>query len=451
MTLDGQHPDPAGSGGRPRREGLRPDAGPAPCDRPGARGNPLPLAGSVPDDQRIASIDVLRGVALLGILVVNIQSFSMISAAYLNPAAYGDLSGVHYGAWLVTHVLFEQKFMTIFSLLFGAGIALMADRREARGLSAGAIHYRRMAWLTIFGLLHAHLLWFGDILYFYGICGMLVYPLRRLPRRVLLVAGLGSLAVASMLFVVSGASMTYWPAEQLEAFERDWLPDPQVVDEELATYRGTWLTQMTHRVPTALSFETLIFLTWGLWRAGGLMLIGMALFRERVFSAERSRSFYLSLIGAGLAAGLPLVLIGVVLNQRAGWVATYSLFFGSQFNYWGSVPVSLGYVGATMLVCQTGLVPRLSAALAAVGRTALSNYLLQTVICTTLFYGHGFGLFGSVERGGQILIVVAVWIVQLALAPLWLAHFRFGPAEWFWRALTYVTIPPLRRRAAPVP
>ena len=116
-----------------------------------------------------------------------------------------------------------------------------------------------------------------------------------------------------------------------------------------------------------------------------------------------------------------------------------------QFNYWGSLFVALGWVGLVMLVCKSGVAPRLTGVLAATGRMAFTNYLLQTVICTTIFYGHGFGLFGKVERLEQILIVLAVWVVLLVLSPVWLRYFRFGPAEWLWRCLTYMQAQPMRR------
>jgi hypothetical protein len=134
----------------------------------------------VDDSERIVPVDVLRGVALLGILLMNIQSFSMIGAAYVNPTAYGDLHGANWWVWLLCHILADQKFMTIFSMLFGAGILLMTQHVEARGLRSTRLHYRRMGWLILFGLLHGFLLWDGDILYDYGVGGLIVYLLRKM-------------------------------------------------------------------------------------------------------------------------------------------------------------------------------------------------------------------------------------------------------------------------------
>ena len=406
-----------------------------------------PDAAPVAEAGRIDALDVLRGVAVLGILVMNIQAFAMPEAAYFNPTAYGNLEGANLNVWVAGRLLADQKFMTIFSMLFGASLVLMTDRAEARG-DARRLHYRRMGWLLVVGLLHAHLLWSGDILFLYAVCGMLVYPLRRQPPGRLLVLGLGLLATASVYSVGLGLSIPYWAPEELAGLTLEvWRPTPEMIEEELAAFRGGWLDQQPFRSANALELETLVLITWGLWRAGGLMLIGMALFRIGVFSAERSPRFYLTLIAVAVAVGLPLVAYGIATDFARGW-PLWSFFVGVQLNYWPSIAVSLGYVGAVMLVCRRAALYALTRPLAAVGRTALSNYLVQTILCTSLFYGHGLGWFGSVERVGQIGVVAAVWAVQFVASPLWLRRFRFGPAEWAWRSLTYGVRLPLRRAPA---
>ena len=157
-------------------------------------------SGPVPESKRIPSLDVMRGFALLGILIMNIQSFSMIYAAYFNPTAYGDLSGVHRWIWILSHLLADQKFMAIFSMLFGAGIILMAGRAEASGRSAKALHFRRMLLLIAFGAMHAYLLWHGDVLVIYGMSGLVVYLFRRRSPRTLLI--LGIVLLASFLLLI---------------------------------------------------------------------------------------------------------------------------------------------------------------------------------------------------------------------------------------------------------
>ena len=413
----------------------------SPLDRPGS--------GPVAETARIEAIDVLRGFALLGILVMNIQGFAMPQAAYFNPTAYGDLEGANLYVWLAGRMLADQKFMAIFSMLFGAGIVLMAERSEGSG--GARLHYRRMGYLLVIGLLHAHLLWHGDILVTYAVCGMAVYPLRRLSPGWLAVLGTTLLAVGSASSVTGGLSLDYWQKEELTAFTAEvWRPTPEMIESSLATFRGSWLDQQPARSAEALAFQTFFLIIWGFWRAGGLMLMGMALFKCGVFSARRSPRFYAGLIAAAVAVGLPLQAYGLSLDFERGW-PLWSFFIGAQFNYWPSIAVSLGYVGLVMLACRTPALRRLTRPFTAVGKTALTNYLLQSVLCTTLFYGHGLGWFGSVDRLGQVGLVAGVWAVQLLASPLWLRRFRFGPAEWAWRSLAYATRQPLKRTPVPRP
>ena len=253
----------------------------------------------------------------------------------------------------------------------------------------------------------------------------------------------GSLLIGSIIFLFIGLSMGYIPPDEISEMMNDWKPSAELVQEELTAYRSGWLKQMEKRVATAFFLQTGLFLMWGLWRAGGLMLVGMALFKWGVLTAARSKSFYFGLAAAGLTLGWTLSSFGLVHNFARNW-SLDCLFIGSQYNYWGSIPVSLGYLGLVMLICKSDLGGRLLQSISAVGRTALSNYLLQTVLCTTLFYGHGFGLFGSVERTGQGAIVLAVWIVELVGSSWWVKRFRYGPAEWVWRSLAYGKLQPIR-------
>ena len=408
--------------------------------------DPVPAkAAPVVDTDRIVAIDVLRGFALMGILVVNIQSFAMIDSTLFNPSAYGDLTGVNLWIWYVTHIFFDTKYMTIFSMLFGAGILLMTRRAEEKGIRSKAIHYRRMGILILFGLLHGYLLWIGDILFWYGMSGLLVYLFRRRSPRTLILLGLVSMSIASALSIMSGWSMQYWAEEAVTNMTKSFSPTLENVDKDLAAYRGGWLEQMPLRASSAFAMNTFVLIFWGLWRAGGAMLIGMALFQLGVFSAQRSNRFYSILGAVGVIVGIPVVLYGIRYNFAVGWDSSYIFFYGTQFNYWASVLISLGWIGIVMLIVKAGALTGLTSRLAAVGRTALTNYILQTVICTTIFYGHGFGLYGSVERTGQILIVIGVWILQLIISPIWLRYFRFGPLEWLWRSMTYREIQPIRR------
>jgi uncharacterized protein len=396
--------------------------------------------------ERIRSLDVLRGVALLGILIMNIQMFAMIFPAYFNPHAYGDLTGANYVVWLLSHVIADRKFMAIFSMLFGAGILLMTERREATGQRAAGLHYRRMAVLLVIALVHAYLLWDGDILVTYALCGMVVYPFRRWrPRRLLLTALLLIAVVTVATFVIEW-SMQFWPEDVVQEISDEfWHPPPEDVEETVALYHGSWLGLLPERAASSFGLQTFGMVFENLWRVSGLMLAGMGLFKLGVFSAARSASTYAAMFVVGVLLGVPLVLAGVHYRNLTNWDVQHAFILGGQFNYWGSIPLALAWVGLVMLVCRSAALAAVRPPLAAVGQMAFTNYLLQTVICTTLFYGHGLGWYGQVERVGQFGIVLAVWAVQLALSSVWLRAFRFGPAEWLWRSLTYGRWQPFRR------
>ena len=401
-------------------------------------------AQPISPQERIISLDVLRGFAVLGILVMNIQSFSMIQAAYINPTAYGDLSGINRLVSILSYIFADHKFMTIFSLLYGAGILMLTQRAEARGVRPAGLHYRRTIWLIIFGLLHAYLLWYGDILFKYGACALIAYPFRGLRPGRLLLAGLIIFSVAFGLYLLFGFSIPYWPEEAVQNTEKIWNPGAATIAEQTRAYQGVWLEQMSVRIPEAVGGQTFLLAIRTGWRVLGLMLMGMALMKWGVLTARRSRRFYSYMLVTGFAVGFPLVIVGLILNNRAAWAMEYSLFQGGLFNYWGSIFVSSGYIAIVMLACSSSARGMLIRALSAVGRMAFTNYIVQTLICTTIFYGHGFGLFGQVERKAQILIVFAVWIFQLVASPLWLKHYRYGPMEWLWRSLAYRKIQQMR-------
>ncbi len=431
--------------------------------KPGARRRPDRASAEsrlapIGQSGRIVELDILRGVALLGILSMNIVAFSMPGVAYLDPTAYGDLSGANFLVWTLTHLFAAEKFMTVFSMLFGAGILLMAERAAASGRNPAGPHILRMLWLIVFGLLHAHLLWYGDILFWYGLCGLVVFWLRGLKPVALIGLGIVSIGVASAFMLFGGLTIDHWPPETYNEVMAQLNPSAEAVAQEIAAYRGGWLGQMEHRVPTALDLEISGFLSWAFWRASGVMLLGMALFKLGILTGERSRRLYRGLVLAAVFVGLPIIAWGIHRNFATGWEPSRSFFFGEQYNYWASLIVALGWIGVVIPACrmrtgdrgsQTGRAAaallRLRRSLAAVGRMAFTNYILQTVLCTWIFYGHGLGLFGQVERVDQIAIVVAVWALQLAVSPLWLKRFRFGPLEWLWRALTYGRAPPMRR------
>ena len=403
--------------------------------------NPQALA----EKQRILSLDLLRGIAILGILPMNIQAFSMIGPAYVNPTAFGDLHAANLWVWLVSHVFADEKFISIFSMLFGAGILLTTERIELSGRRSLGFHLRRMAWLILFGLLHGYLLWSGDILFDYGVCGLLVYLFRKRTPRALLVTGMLIFAVAPLLLAVFRWSFPYWPLDQQQGLRQSWHFNTLQAAQQTASYRGGWLEEMHARIPDTAQAETIIFGTFSLWRELGLMLVGMALLKLGVLTAQRPTAFYRRMFWWGLFLGLPITIFGTWRDFAHHWEFVYGFFIGQQYNYWASLALAFAWIGLAMGIAHRAPVGGITRRIAAVGRMAFSNYILDSLLCTALFYGYGFGLFGKVSRVGQLGVVMAIWMVQLGISPVWLKRFQFGPLEWLWRSLTYLQWQTFRR------
>lgn len=404
-------------------------------------------AAPVSGAERIATLDILRGFALFGILVMNIQAFAMIAAAYINPPAVAPTGAAEYAIWLVSHVFFDKKFITLFTMLFGAGIVLMTQRAEAAGNGALSLHYRRMFWLLMIGLIHAYLIWYGDILTAYALIGMVAVFMRHWSPRRLVIVGLALLAVQQGLFALIGAGINMLPPEEIAIIaDESWLATGSHALAEIAAYRGSFAEQLAMRVEQSVAMHFFGIPTEQFLYLLGVMALGMAAFKSGLLTGEWSNRAYLRLAVTGLALGLPLIGLGVVMNENAGWEMTFSLYFGRMPNTLAAPLLAFAYIALVILAARR-FGPAMQAVFAPVGRMAFSNYLAQSIICTFIFYGHGLGLFMEVGRVGQILIVLAIWIAMPFWSRAWLARFRFGPAEWLWRSLVYRKAQPMRRHA----
>lgn len=403
---------------------------------------PSTLGGS--PASRLRSLDLLRGVAILGILPMNIVAFGLPMAAYQNPLALGSISQGEWWSWRIAHLLFDQRFMSIFAAMFGAGILLLGERAPRPGLTVAGRFYRRMGWLLLFGLLHAHLLWYGDILFAYAVCGMLVFPLRRLGSGWLIAIGSAVLAVPIVVFVGLHLAMTISGAEGLGEMRESWAPSAHSIQEATAAYRGGWLEQMPQRVSASLVMQSGVFLLWSLWRASGLMLLGMVLLRWGFLSGRWSTGAYVLGAIVGFGVGGAISGWGLHRNEAIAYAMVDAMTLGAIPNYLGSLFGALGWASAVLAIWRVmGAVP-LVAAFEAIGRTSFSNYLLQTALCTWIFYGHGLGWYGHVDRAHLWLVVLGVWVVQFTATDLWLRWFRIGPVEWVWRSLSEGRLLPLR-------
>jgi uncharacterized protein len=335
--------------------------------------------------------------------------------------------------------------MGLFSILFGAGVLLYAEKPTATGEPPRGLWLRRMFWLLIIGLIHAYLIWDGDILVPYALCGfLLLWWVRRLPASALMAGAVGWLGVGALLQVGYGVAWEQMPEAQRAEEAELWMPTREQAAAQLAAMLATYPEVVADRASFAFMAQTFFFLTFFFWRCGGMMLLGMALYKWGFLDGRRPARDYVRAAAIAIPAGLALAWYGVVALERIRF-AMPQRTAADLWNYTGAVLASVGYAAALILLVKRGSLTRLRRLLAAVGQMALTNYLLQSAITAIVFLGWSFGFAGQVDYAGQLLIVAAIWAVQLAASRVWLDHYRFGPAEWLWRSLTYWQIQPMRR------
>jgi len=383
--------------------------------------------------RRIDALDILRGLVVMGIFLININYFSTPAIERYHPTVHGDFTGLNRWIWILSLTFVKQRLMMIFSVLFGAGLYLMSRSGTARAKGPARTHFARMGWLMVFGLLHAYLIWDGDILVTYAVCGAGVFFLRNLPARVLWV-----LSILLILGPLAPDLPRLFAPREFSADARAWWnPDAEALQTVLQANGGTWWAETRPRILNAFSRQTGGLWTFTLWRVSGLMLLGVLLIRNGFLAARRSRAVYVKTL---LATGVP----GAALSIWGTWY-----YLGSDFDYFvfgreltlafqlGSLTLGAAYMAAMMLLVQADGFVRLKLGLAALGRMAFTNYILQSVIGTLIFFGYGLGLFGLLSRTFLVAICLTVWAVQMGLSVWWLNRFRFGPLEWVWRSLTY--------------
>jgi uncharacterized protein len=430
--------------------------------------DPDMATGAAPADKRIEALDFVRGVALCGILLMNITGFGLPDA-YSNPANSGGATGLNLWAWIITQVGFEGTQRALFSMLFGASTILLVSRLERSGRTDAAdIYYRRNLWLIGFGMVNAFIfLWYGDILYAYGLTALFLYPFRKMAPKWLIVIGVaGFIAGAAWngydtvrlldkqdawaeAVAARDAHRTLTRAQQDavaawgEARE-EFKSTPEEVRQSIDRHHQGYATMFWRVADANAKIQS-----WYMYRyffdIFSMMLIGMALFRRGVLTNERpARLYWLMLIG-GYGIGLTVN----VLETR--WILDHQFsalaFAQANISYdLGRLATTVGHLGALLLFVRSGALGWLRRAFAAVGQMAVTNYLTHSVVCGIFFTGLGF--YGRLERYQLYYVVFAIWLVQLVVSPLWLKHYRFGPVEWLWRSLTYLKPQPMRRRAA---
>lgn len=428
---------------------------------------PTVIAQPVAPAERLTAVDVIRGFALLGILAMNIAAFAWPFSGYQNPYFSGGNDIGSQVSWAICTLFFDGKMMSIFSMLFGGGLVLMANRAKERGAKIAATYYRRIFVLLIIGLVHAYLIWMGDILVSYALAGMLLFLARRFYPSVLIALGICFVIINVALFggFLAYAGFASDVAQQVEAAKaagepveewqegiakgwkegmRDFFePLPEKVQEEVELYQtADYLTIVQHRAPEVFFFQVFGFLFFFLFGGLGRMFLGMGLMKTNLFSGNASLKLLVWMMALGYGFGLSVTAVGAFQL----WMADYNQMtapIGTVLIQLGVIPTALGHIALGLYVYQRGYLPWLTARLAAVGRLALTNYLMQSLLCTFFFYGYALGSFGTMNRLQLWLVVLIIWVFQLFFSPLWLKFFRYGPAEWLWRTLTYGKLQPI--------
>ncbi|WP_298021525.1 DUF418 domain-containing protein [uncultured Parasphingopyxis sp.] len=410
-----------------------------------------------PLDTRFVSLDLIRGIAVMGILLMNIVAFAMPHGAYGNPYAFGGTGPADLAVWATNFVIADGKMRGLFSVLFGASMLLVMERAQAKGDNPLLTHLSRMTWLLLFGAIHAYAIWFGDILMLYAVVGMVACIFRGMAAHRLLALGLSLIFAQAMLF---GLMMLGIMTLRSQALAPDASADivnawadllaqmgPMPPDEaarDLATYRGGYAGILGVRLGEEF-WMPLKANGFSIIETLGLMLCGMAGLKSGFLTGEWERADYRRLLRIGYSIGLPamVILAGLLLASGFGPVAQVGLGWALKtlFNPF----VILGHASLVILWLKASPESRLGARIAAAGRMAFSNYLGTSLVCTTLFYGYGFGLYGEMSRAPLYLVVLAVWILMLLWSKPWLDRFRYGPLEWLWRSLARRELQKIRR------
>ncbi|QZH74162.1 MAG: DUF418 domain-containing protein [Erythrobacter sp.] len=404
--------------------------------------------------ERIASLDLIRGFAVLGILAANIVAFGQPFGAYMWPEAFlvptGDPDN---WMWIAQFVLIDGKMRGLFTLLFGAGLALFMDKAWERGASR-ALQLRRLFWLLVFGLIHFFLIWRGDILILYSVSGFIAVAFLRWSARNLLVIGLLGYVMGGLIYTAT-MGIPYFIAdtamgdipEMAEAREGLVVAQQAAMADDVAETAfmqdGTYLDFVRHNL-SEHSSDPLSNLVIFLFETLPLMLIGMGLYRAGMFNgglSERKQRLW-GWIGLLSGSAVTLLLALWIVGEGLTYWGTLASFTG--FSHLPRLPAVMG-LAALLALWGSHASGWLAERLSAAGRAAFTNYLGTSVLMMLIFHPWAGGLWGELSRPELYLVVLLGWAVMLAWSKPWLEHFRYGPLEWLWRCLTYWRMFPLRR------
>ncbi len=432
------------------------------------------VAAPVQETQRIKLIDALRGIALLGILLMNIPGFSMPD--YFSESFHSNPRSLNFWVDAIITVVFEGKMRALFSMLFGAGILLFVSKKEQTGKPVHFLFYRRMFWLLIFGLIHSHLiLWIGEILYLYAVCGMLAYLFRNINPKYLvmgvpLVAIIGFITETNFYQDIRAKRIAYveattaqknhqtLTAAQTKALktwreiELTMIPNREDAKKNTAKMKSDYQTVAGYLRPIVFDAQTK-YLPIEISDPLALMLLGLALLKWGFLTGDWSSKNYWKVLYIGYGIGLPLVIYSFyydylhypnleanLLQMEKVPINWVDLIYPFQ-----RILLVMAHVSGIILIFKSGKLQGAFRRLEAVGQMAFTNYIMHSVICTFFFFGYGLNYYAELDYYQIYYVVLAIWALQLFLSPIWLRYFYFGPLEWLWRSLTYWKIPAMRR------
>ncbi len=437
------------------------------------------LAAPISQQERIHMLDSLRGIAILGILLMNIPGFGLGHLAIFDFSVQpqGD---INYFFWYVFGPgVFEGSMRGLFSMLFGAGMYIFVTRLEKRttGLMPAELFIRRQLWLLLFGMFHAYvLLWFWDILYHYAICGIIVFAFRRMAPKYLLIAAMACLVlmtarenrdlykrkeVISKGELVAAIDTTKTKLNEKQKEELGAYNDlkekskpeekKKKLEKQVKEITGSYAELYEARSRMAEEGETMAMYYWAIFDVPLFMFIGLAFFKLGILQGEAKTKVYAWMAAIGLIVGLPLsyLFVNYDVSHHFNW---FEILKNKKFEFYELQRFihSIGIFGLIMLMYKSGWFKWLFALMRPVGQMAFTNYLMQSVICGIIFMGIGFGLFGKLQYYQLFYVVAGVWIVEITWSHIWLRYFRFGPFEWLWRCLTYWKRQPFRKEITPI-
>jgi uncharacterized protein len=438
---------------------------------------PIPgIARPVSQSERISIIDSLRGIAILGILLMNIPGFGLSPASSDDPSVLKEIGSVDYYTWMAVNLFPEGTQRALFSMLFGAGILLFIGGKEKylEGIWPADYFFLRQLWLMVFSLFDVFvLLWFGDILLDYACLGLLMFTFRRLPAKKLLIAAgvcfvfmiardnrdfyleKRTIAVGERIEAIDTTKTKLTPRQEellgnMTEFRESSKPEKKIKRHEraIALVTGSYGDLYEYRTGSYLR-GIVNYLYLGIWDVVFFMFLGMAFFKMGILTGQAKTRIYWILCIIGLGIGLPLAYLRIhpMVTYHFNWFE-YTKHMPLQLYELSRTFRSLGIFGLIMLLYKSGLFKWFFSLMRPVGQMAFTNYLGQSLLCGIFFYGIGFGMYGKLHRHEIYYVVGVIWLIQIIWSHLWLRYFNFGPLEWLWRSLTYWKRQPIRKKKA---